>query len=172
MLYVACSTIWGEHCKSHHPACRRRRAAGGGAAGDAAGRRVPAGVPPRAAGGVRPAHSTLLCKPCVMCSSSLAALGTCCGFKNQVSSCVPTCPTSDRPGVQARSRCPFGCPRRLSVSAAYALHGGPGCRQRSQRRDALVQVQLVEGALICPETGRRFRVSKGIPNLLLNEDEC
>ena len=35
-----------------------------------------------------------------------------------------------------------------------------------------MQVQLLEGALICPETGRRFRVSKGIPNLLLNEDEC
>jgi multifunctional methyltransferase subunit TRM112 len=36
---------------------------------------------------------------------------------------------------------------------------------------ALLEVQLTEGALLCPETGRRFPVSKGIPNLLLNEDE-
>lgn len=37
---------------------------------------------------------------------------------------------------------------------------------------ALLEVTLEEGALICPETGRRFPVSKGIPNLLLHEDEC
>lgn len=37
---------------------------------------------------------------------------------------------------------------------------------------ALLEVHLEEGALICPETGRRFPVNKGIPNLLLNEDEC
>lgn len=36
---------------------------------------------------------------------------------------------------------------------------------------ALLEVHLEEGALVCPETGRRFKVSKGIPNLLLNEDE-
>ncbi len=46
------------------------------------------------------------------------------------------------------------------------------CRRRLSDATVLTQVQLVEGALICPETGRRFRVSKGIPNLLLNEDEC
>lgn len=37
---------------------------------------------------------------------------------------------------------------------------------------ALLEVVLQEGALICPESGRRFPVAKGIPNLLLNEDEC
>ncbi|KAI5069230.1 hypothetical protein GOP47_0015531 [Adiantum capillus-veneris] len=36
---------------------------------------------------------------------------------------------------------------------------------------ALLEVHLEEGVLICPETGRRFPVSKGIPNMLLNEDE-
>ena len=36
---------------------------------------------------------------------------------------------------------------------------------------ALLEVHLEEGALICPETGRRFPVSRGIPNMLLNEDE-
>lgn len=36
---------------------------------------------------------------------------------------------------------------------------------------ALLELHLEEGALICPETGRRFPVNKGIPNLLLHEDE-
>ena len=37
---------------------------------------------------------------------------------------------------------------------------------------ALLEVCLIEGALICPETGRKFPVEKGIPNMLLTEDEC
>ncbi|KAG1680207.1 hypothetical protein FOA52_000321 [Chlamydomonas sp. UWO 241] len=37
---------------------------------------------------------------------------------------------------------------------------------------ALLEVVLEEGALVCPETGRKFLVNKGIPNLLLQEDEC
>ena len=41
-----------------------------------------------------------------------------------------------------------------------------------QLHQALLEIVLEEGALICPETGRRFNVSRGIPNLLLNEDEC
>lgn len=36
---------------------------------------------------------------------------------------------------------------------------------------ALLELHLEEGALICPETGRRFPISKGIPNMLLHEDE-
>ncbi|EEF31889.1 multifunctional methyltransferase subunit TRM112 homolog A [Ricinus communis] len=36
---------------------------------------------------------------------------------------------------------------------------------------ALLEVDLEEGALICPETGRKFPVNKGIPNMLLHEDE-
>ncbi|CAN0841286.1 Multifunctional methyltransferase subunit TRM112 homolog B [Linum grandiflorum] len=36
---------------------------------------------------------------------------------------------------------------------------------------ALLQIHLEEGALVCPETGRKFSVSKGIPNMLLHEDE-
>ncbi|KXZ56045.1 hypothetical protein GPECTOR_2g1597 [Gonium pectorale] len=37
---------------------------------------------------------------------------------------------------------------------------------------ALLEVELEEGSLVCPETGRKFPVAKGIPNMLLNEDEC
>ena len=36
---------------------------------------------------------------------------------------------------------------------------------------ALMEVVLVEGNLICPESGRKFPVNNGIPNMLLNEDE-
>ncbi|KAL6966219.1 hypothetical protein U1Q18_031996, partial [Sarracenia purpurea var. burkii] len=36
---------------------------------------------------------------------------------------------------------------------------------------ALLELHLEEGALFCPETGRRFPVNKGIPNMLLHEDE-
>lgn len=37
---------------------------------------------------------------------------------------------------------------------------------------ALMEVHVMEGQLVCPETGRKFPIRKGIPNLLLNEDEC
>lgn len=36
---------------------------------------------------------------------------------------------------------------------------------------ALLELHLEEGALVCPETRRRFPVSKGIPHMLLHEDE-
>uniref|UniRef100_A0A0K8TQY6 Multifunctional methyltransferase subunit TRM112-like protein n=1 Tax=Tabanus bromius TaxID=304241 RepID=A0A0K8TQY6_TABBR len=35
----------------------------------------------------------------------------------------------------------------------------------------LLEVDVVEGQLECPETGRIFPISDGIPNMLLNEDE-
>ncbi|RWW85319.1 hypothetical protein BHE74_00005987 [Ensete ventricosum] len=36
---------------------------------------------------------------------------------------------------------------------------------------ALLEIHVEEGALFCPETGRRFSITKGIPNMLLREDE-
>ena len=35
----------------------------------------------------------------------------------------------------------------------------------------LLEIVVVEGRLICPESGRIFPISQGIPNMLLNEDE-
>ena len=32
------------------------------------------------------------------------------------------------------------------------------------------KVHLVEGELVCPETGRKFPVRQGVPNMLLHED--
>lgn len=36
----------------------------------------------------------------------------------------------------------------------------------------LMNVHLVKGILTCPVTGREFAVSDGIPNMILEEDEC
>lgn len=35
----------------------------------------------------------------------------------------------------------------------------------------LLEYEVEEGDLICPETGRKFPISKGIPNMLLQETE-
>lgn len=35
----------------------------------------------------------------------------------------------------------------------------------------LLQVEVVEGTLICPESGRRFPIRDGCANMLLNEDD-
>lgn len=36
---------------------------------------------------------------------------------------------------------------------------------------ALLEVEVMEGCLKCPESGREFPISRGIPNMLLNEDD-
>lgn len=36
---------------------------------------------------------------------------------------------------------------------------------------ALIEVEVTEGKLVCPESGREFPITNGIPNMLLNEDE-
>eukprot|EP01147_Barroeca_monosierra_P007747 gene7747-626_t len=35
----------------------------------------------------------------------------------------------------------------------------------------LLEIEVIEGHLECPESGRHFPIKKGIPNMLLNEDE-
>ena len=36
----------------------------------------------------------------------------------------------------------------------------------------LLEIHVEQGALICPESGRRYAIKKGIVNMLLMEDEC
>ena len=36
----------------------------------------------------------------------------------------------------------------------------------------LMNVHLVKGMLTCPVTGREFPVTDGIPNMILEEEEC
>ena len=35
----------------------------------------------------------------------------------------------------------------------------------------LMEVEIINGDLVCPESGRKFPVADGVPNMLLNEDE-
>lgn len=35
----------------------------------------------------------------------------------------------------------------------------------------LFEIDIINGDLVCPETGRKFPITDGIPNMLLNEDE-
>ena len=35
----------------------------------------------------------------------------------------------------------------------------------------LFEIVVTEGQLVCPESGRKFPINKGIPNMLLDEDE-
>lgn len=64
----------------------------------------------------------------------------------------------------------MGCGEGLPEQATEAMLEDDAFLQKFHH--ALLEVKLEEGFLVCPETGRRFPVSKGIPNLLLNEDEC
>lgn len=36
---------------------------------------------------------------------------------------------------------------------------------------ALFDIEVITGTLVCPESGRKFPISDGIPNMLCNEDE-
>lgn len=36
---------------------------------------------------------------------------------------------------------------------------------------ALMEVEVTEGRLLCPESGRKFPITRGIPNMLLTEAE-
>lgn len=49
----------------------------------------------------------------------------------------------------------------------------PATDEESVKRvhHALLEVEVVDGELICPETGRKFPIKQGIPNMLCNEDE-
>lgn len=41
----------------------------------------------------------------------------------------------------------------------------------NQLHHALLEVEVVTGELVCPETGRKFPIKNGIPNMLCNEEE-
>lgn len=36
---------------------------------------------------------------------------------------------------------------------------------------ALFNIEIVEGAFVCAESGREFKIEAGIPNMVLDEDE-
>jgi multifunctional methyltransferase subunit TRM112 len=36
---------------------------------------------------------------------------------------------------------------------------------------ALFEIEVITGEMECPETGRKFPIQNGVPNMLVNEDE-
>jgi uncharacterized protein YbaR (Trm112 family) len=64
----------------------------------------------------------------------------------------------------------LNCAEGLPESVGEAQLAGDEAFLRAFHH-ALLEVHLEEGSLVCPETGRRFKVAKGVPNMLLNEDE-
>ena len=44
-------------------------------------------------------------------------------------------------------------------------------RSLTQMHKILFDIHIVEGHLICPDTGRKFPITQGIPNMILHEDE-
>jgi multifunctional methyltransferase subunit TRM112 len=54
---------------------------------------------------------------------------------------------------------PDDLPEELDASVLEALH------------HVLFNIHIVEGELICPDTGRKFPIKQGIPNMILHEDE-
>mmetsp|Transcript_12326 Transcript_12326/g.21824 ORF Transcript_12326/g.21824 Transcript_12326/m.21824 type:complete len:124 (-) Transcript_12326:363-734(-) len=64
----------------------------------------------------------------------------------------------------------LGCQEGLPTEVSESMLENDDFLRRFHH--ALMEVVLLEGFLVCPETGRKFPVLKGIPNLLLSEDEC
>lgn len=55
---------------------------------------------------------------------------------------------------------PLECPEQLDdETLAENLH------------KVIFDIHVIEGTLICPDTGRRFPVKDSIPNMILHEDE-
>ena len=44
-------------------------------------------------------------------------------------------------------------------------------QDQNLKKHFFVQIEVINGDLVCPETSRKFPVTDGIPNMLLNEDE-
>ena len=54
---------------------------------------------------------------------------------------------------------PGELPEDLDEATIEALH------------QVLFNVHILEGELVCPDTGRKFPIKQGIPNMILHEDE-
>ncbi|NWS85566.1 TR112 protein, partial [Toxostoma redivivum] len=64
----------------------------------------------------------------------------------------------------------LGHPSELPPEPVPNYEGGEEFLRRLHH--VLLEVEVLEGALQCPDSGRRFPISKGVPNMLLTEDEA
>ena len=64
---------------------------------------------------------------------------------------------------------------KLGSIPMLPLEMPPDCEKHEefmkQMHTVLFDLNLLEGQLVCPESGRVFPVNDGIPNMLLNDDE-
>ncbi|NWS50793.1 TR112 protein, partial [Probosciger aterrimus] len=62
----------------------------------------------------------------------------------------------------------------LLCSNVRGLRPGGGFPLRIQVRacPSVPAVEVLEGFLQCPDSGRQFPISRGIPNMLLSEEEA
>lgn len=65
----------------------------------------------------------------------------------------------------------IGCADGLPLELLDAQRTGADTEFLQKLHHILLQVEILEGSLECPETGRKFPITSGIPNMLLNEDE-
>ena len=62
-----------------------------------------------------------------------------------------------------------GLPAQIEQLSEEAILGDEQLTKKLH--SVLLEVEVLEGDLVCPETGRKFPISNGIPNMLINEDE-
>lgn len=65
----------------------------------------------------------------------------------------------------------IGCAGDLPLVLTESHKSGEDEAFLKRLHHILLQVEITEGSLECPETGRKFLITNGIPNMLLNEDE-
>lgn len=65
----------------------------------------------------------------------------------------------------------IGCADGLPLELQESHKSGGDEAFLQKLHHVLLQVEILEGSLECPETGRKFPITNGIPNMLLNEDE-
>ena len=64
-----------------------------------------------------------------------------------------------------------GLPESLPSAEELAGSGDAGNPFLRRLHYLLLELDVLEGRLECPETGRAFPITNGIPNMLVNEDE-
>lgn len=72
-------------------------------------------------------------------------------------------------GVLGHGGCAPGKPRCQRLRCTGTLQRDGDLSQASA--SPAPQVEVMEGTLQCPESGRLFPISRGIPNMLLNDEE-
>ncbi|NXT06322.1 TR112 protein, partial [Prunella fulvescens] len=75
-----------------------------------------------------------------------------------------------RPGGGFPLRIELGHPSELPPEPSPGYEADEEFLRRLHH--VLLEVEVLEGSLQCPDSGRRFPISRGVPNLLLTEDEA